>query len=249
MRVRTSFAVIAMCMVLSTSMVASAQNNPPMPSSVIQEKKLESELEEANKEIERLSSELETVQAERDKFKSKCRSYRKKYEKESSRVKELEAEIRSLRQSSSSSASVPSNNGSASTSDGSSEKTKVVSNPGKTLKIDESDLIRISIDSHVSSEYDKTSVDRITINDDYGKGSGYIALVYLTWNVQNRAETTKKMLRMYSDDLAATIAKEYSSVNEIAIFWTVPYLTNNTSKWAYSCEGGGAYCTDIVTAF
>ena len=40
------------------------------------------------------------------------------------------------------------------------------------------------------------------------------------------------MLKMYSDDLAATLANENDTVQEIAIFWTVPYL-NDTAKCSY----------------
>ena len=129
------------------------------------------------------------------------------------------------------------------------EKAKELSDFVKKMEGSESDSISNAIKSHASSEFGQTSVDSVTVNDDLGKGSGYIALVNLTWNVKNSAETSKKVLKMYSDDLAATIAAKYSSVNEIAVFWKVPYLTNNTSKWSYSCTEGKAYPMDIVTAF
>ena len=50
-----------------------------------------------------------------------------------------------------------------------------------------------------------TQIDRITINDDLGTETDgdYIALVYLTWNQKNTGKTSKKMLEMYSSDLAA----------------------------------------------
>lgn len=52
-----------------------------------------------------------------------------------------------------------------------------------------------------------TQIDRITINDDLGTEADgdYIALVYLTWNQKNTEKTSKKMLEMYSSDLAATL--------------------------------------------
>ena len=62
----------------------------------------------------------------------------------------------------------------------------------------------------------------------------YVALVYLTWNVQNSPKTSKEMLDMYSSDLAAYLASECPNVSEVAIFWQVPYLTTNTSKWTYT---------------
>lgn len=84
-----------------------------------------------------------------------------------------------------------------------------------------------------------TQIDRITINDDLGTEADgdYIALVYLTWNQKNTGKTSKKMLEMYSSDLAATLGEQNSSVNEIAIFWTVPYL-NDTAKCSYKRNGG-----------
>ena len=79
-----------------------------------------------------------------------------------------------------------------------------------------------------------TVIDGITINDDLGteKENDYIALVHLTWNTRNSGKLSKEVLKMYSDDLAATLAKENNSVQEIAIFWTVPYL-NDTAKCSY----------------
>lgn len=67
-----------------------------------------------------------------------------------------------------------------------------------------------------------TQIDRITINDDLGTEAdgNYIALVYLTWNQKNTGKTSKKMLEMYSSDLAATLVEHNSSVNEIAFSGT-----------------------------
>lgn len=50
---------------------------------------------------------------------------------------------------------------------------------------------------------------------------------------------------MYSSDLAATLSKQNSSVNEIAIFWTVPYL-NDTAKRGYKRNGGGFVEMDMA---
>ena len=83
-------------------------------------------------------------------------------------------------------------------------------------------------------EYHNAVIDRITINDDLGTEdeNDYIALVYLTWNTKNSGKLSKEMLKMYSDDLAATLANENDTVQEIAIFWTGPYL-NDTAKCSY----------------
>lgn len=92
-----------------------------------------------------------------------------------------------------------------------------------------------------------TQIDRITINNDLGTDADgdYIALVYLTWDQTNTGTTSKKILKMYSSDLAATLAKQNSSVNEIAIFWTVPYL-NDTAKCSYKRNGGGFVEMDMA---
>lgn len=50
---------------------------------------------------------------------------------------------------------------------------------------------------------------------------------------------------MYSSDLAATLSKQDSSVNEIAIFRTVPYL-NDTAKCSYKRNVGGFVEMDMA---
>lgn len=53
------------------------------------------------------------------------------------------------------------------------------------------------------------------------------------------------MLEMYSSDLIATLGKQNSSVNEIAIFWAVPYL-NDTAKCSYQRNGDGFVEMDMA---
>lgn len=125
------------------------------------------------------------------------------------------------------------------------EKIEVAEKPDPTA------MMRATVTQRVSSQYRNTDVTGVTINEDLGTDAGgdYIILVYLTWNVKNSAKTTKEMLRMYSDDLAATIAGDYPEVNEIAVFWKVPYLTTNNSKWAYERRGDNMYLTDEAVSF
>ena len=52
------------------------------------------------------------------------------------------------------------------------------------------------------------------------------------------------MLEMYSSDFAARIGSDQPAVNEVAIFWTVPYLDNANAKWAYERNGEGMYLSD-----
>ena len=100
-------------------------------------------------------------------------------------------------------------------------------------------LIEYDIRSHVRSKYADTDIDHITVNNDN------IVLAYLVWNVKNSEKTTKEMLRMYSDDLAATLVKDYDDLKEIAVFWNVPYLSKDY-KWHYSCSSAGAYMDDSM---
>lgn len=103
-------------------------------------------------------------------------------------------------------------------------------------------LIESSIRSHINKNYKDTDIDSITINNDS------IALVHLTWNVKNTAGTTKDMLKMYSDDLAATMAAEHKELTEIAVFWKVPYLSSDC-KWHYECKDGKAFMDDSFVNF
>lgn len=65
------------------------------------------------------------------------------------------------------------------------------------------------------------------------------------WNTKNSVERTKTMLEMYSDDLAATIANDYTDaeISELYIFWVVPSIheTEVSAKYKYTFELGKAY--------
>ena len=97
----------------------------------------------------------------------------------------------------------------------------------------------------------KLSIDGITINDNAGTAAegDVIALVYLTWKVKNKADTTKEMLRLFSDDLAAHLAQDYENVQEVAVFWEVEYLQSN-GKLSYGrTTTGGMLRTDETYRF
>ena len=113
------------------------------------------------------------------------------------------------------------------------------SSSGSGSATSKSSMIESDVRSHVRSEYADTDIDHITVNNDN------IVLAYLVWNVKNSEETTKKMLRMYSDDLAATLTDDYDDLKEIAVFWNVPYLSKDY-KWHYSCSSAGAYMDDSM---
>lgn len=108
--------------------------------------------------------------------------------------------------------------------------------------------IESTIRQRVSDKYDNTDITKITVNEDAGTDNpdDYIALVYLKWNVKNSESTSEEMLSMYSNDLAATVSEEYEDVQEITIFWEVPYLTDNTSKWTFERKEKNMYLTDNI---
>lgn len=108
--------------------------------------------------------------------------------------------------------------------------------------------IENAIRTHITDQYSDTDIDSITINDDLGTeiDGDFIALVYLTWNVKNSVKTSKEVLELYSGDLAATIAESCPDVQELAIFWTVPYLDNANAKCSYERKEGKMFTMDNV---
>ena len=99
--------------------------------------------------------------------------------------------------------------------------------------------------------YEDTEIDSITINDDLGTDTpgDYIVLVRLIWNGKNSGTSAKETLKMYSDDLAASLYEGSSDVQEIAVFWTAPNLNNGNGKCAYERKADGMYLTDEVWTF
>jgi len=102
----------------------------------------------------------------------------------------------------------------------------------------------------IADHYTQTDIDNVTVNEDYGTDADgdYILLVYLTWNVENSARMTKKVLAMYSEDFAARVGESMENVQEVALFWTVPYhIEDGTAvKYSYERRGAGMYQTDSM---
>lgn len=119
----------------------------------------------------------------------------------------------------------------------------------EVAELDRKVAIKSAIKSRINDgDYKNTDMDRITINDNMGDAEGetYIALVYLEFDIKNRRKTANEMMRMYSDDLAATLAnKGIEDIAEIAIFWEDHY-NNRDVKYAYEYEDGEFYIMDIA---
>ena len=100
------------------------------------------------------------------------------------------------------------------------------------------------------SEYTGTTLDKLTLNDDYGteEDGDYVALVYLTWDVKNTVKTSKEVLKLYSSDMAARIYTDVPSIQELCIFWTVSYH-DSTAKISFERKSQGMVYTDEIYGF
>lgn len=85
------------------------------------------------------------------------------------------------------------------------------------------------------------AVKEIKVNENMGLDDGsYIVLPHLTWYVKNKEKTTREMLSMYSENIAAKLAGE-SDVSKVTVFWEVPYHLegDNSAKFSYIRQGDG----------
>lgn len=117
-----------------------------------------------------------------------------------------------------------------------------------TLKSD----AEYDIKSIVEDNYTTASIEEIEINEDMGseKPNKLIALVHLSFDAKNSAQTSYNMVEMYSDDLAAKIGLENDTVNQIAVFWKVPYIDEDETlaKFSYERSGEHMIITDKVSS-
>lgn len=95
-------------------------------------------------------------------------------------------------------------------------------------------------------DYKAAKLDKITINENLGtEADDYIALVYFNFDRKNTRKTGNEVMRMYSDDLAASLAKKgITDVCEIAVFWRDDYNNRNV-KYAYKFGNGAFRVMDI----
>ncbi|MGY8620291.1 hypothetical protein ACN6A9_01760 [Bacillus safensis] len=114
------------------------------------------------------------------------------------------------------------------------------------------DDAEIEIKKIIEKNYKTTSIEKIEINEDMGSSekNKLIALVYLSFDALNTSKTAYNMVEMYSDDLAANIGKENDTVNQIAVFWKVPYIDEEetVAKFSYERSGKQMKITDKVSS-
>lgn len=120
------------------------------------------------------------------------------------------------------------------------------------VELTEEEQIKADLKRIVSEKYTSTDVTEITLNENLGTDdeSDYVALVYLTWNVKNKPDTTKQILAMYSEDFASRVGENIQAITDFAIFWTVPYYseTETAAKYSYERKDGGMYQTDSMVS-
>ncbi len=99
-----------------------------------------------------------------------------------------------------------------------------------------------------SKDYTFAILKNIRVNEDLGHDDDgyYIVLVNFDFDVENTRETGNRTMRMYSDDLVASLANEgITNVSEAAIFWNDDY-NNRSVKYAYTYRDGGFFIADIA---
>jgi len=134
------------------------------------------------------------------------------------------------------------------TDESNTEESNGVDNDDKSEPVDDTSVIELEIESIVDTDLNDTSITNLRVNEDMSVDEErYIILVDLSWSVKNTPGTTKDMLDMYSDHLAAKLT-DHKSIYELVLFWTVPYHNEDDSilKRTYKNKEKGMYLTDEV---
>lgn len=99
-----------------------------------------------------------------------------------------------------------------------------------------------------SADYYKAVIDDVRVNEDFGTSASgdYIASVYVTWNEKNSGKTSKEMLDLYSSDMAARMYDDLPEIQELVVYWTVPYLNNGSAKISFERTSSGMKYTDKI---
>lgn len=111
---------------------------------------------------------------------------------------------------------------------------------------DETEKVRKQVQKYIDDNYSYTTIDKVNVNANLGTGADgdYVALVYLTWSQKNGGKLSQEMLDMYSSDMAARMYDDLPEIQELAVFWTVPYLNNGTAKLSFERKNNGMAYSD-----
>ncbi|MGF9975906.1 hypothetical protein [Viridibacillus arvi] len=72
---------------------------------------------------------------------------------------------------------------------------------------------------------------RVEYNDHMGtdKDGDFIGLAYLKYNDGQSAKTTKKLIDLYTEEIAANLAESDEDLSELVVFWETPFLLEGTN--------------------
>ncbi|MBQ6501205.1 MAG: hypothetical protein IJI87_07525 [Mogibacterium sp.] len=87
-------------------------------------------------------------------------------------------------------------------------------------------------------------IDKITINDDAGTGSGFILLVNLEYDRDDAPAVIGKQIK--ADSVAFAVdSQDLTEVNQLCLFWNIPQ-TGSEAKYQYKRVGNAFAEDDIV---
>jgi len=121
----------------------------------------------------------------------------------------------------------------------SKEEAKSVANDSVKSKDSKEDLKKMVSDI-VSTDLNGTTINDLIVNNYQAEENKYIVLPHLKWETKNSKKRTVEMLEMYSDHIAAKLY-EQKGIEEITIFWEVPYHLEgeNIAKFNYMRNANG----------
>ncbi|AMW98477.1 hypothetical protein [Rummeliibacillus stabekisii] len=96
----------------------------------------------------------------------------------------------------------------------------------------ESDIYKDTINEIIkSNDYSSVSIKKVVLNENMGadEEEDLIALIYLIQTGKPRVKTLQNLIDLYSEDLAAHLAKEDERVVELNIFWYNSYAASNSN--------------------
>jgi hypothetical protein len=108
--------------------------------------------------------------------------------------------------------------------------------------------VKNKVQQYIDDNYTYTSIDSVTVTEDLGTDDAgdYIASVSLTWDQKNSGKTSQEMLKLYSSDMAARMYDDLPEIQELVVYWTVPYLNNGSAKISFERTDNGMKYTDKI---
>lgn len=87
----------------------------------------------------------------------------------------------------------------------------------------------------------------LAINYNWGKEDGsFILLAYFDFTAKNSRNTANEMMKMYSDDLVASLANQgITDISEATVFWKDDYNNRNV-KYTYEYKNDGFFVSHIM---